>query len=68
MAGQNELLLVKDEVIEYMEKSVLGAWLPDKVLDVIDYQGVDTLVEVDEVVDFTAMDRLSYIDIRKDVP
>ena len=44
-----------EQVIEYVEECALGAWLVDEVLDVINYQSVDTLIKVDEFVNLAVM-------------
>lgn len=43
------------QMVEYVEECALGAWLVDEVLYVINYQSVDTLIKVDEFVNFAVM-------------
>lgn len=41
------------EMVEDMEKCILSLLLVYQILDIIYYKGVDTLVEIDELIDFT---------------
>ena len=40
-------------MVEYVVEGILGTLLAYQVLDVVYYKGVDALVEVYEIIDFT---------------
>jgi hypothetical protein len=52
VTGEYDLLVVKMQVVEYVEESVLGFLLPHEILNVIYYEAVDTLIELYEFVVF----------------
>ncbi len=41
-------------MIEYVEECALGLFFPDKFLDVVDYECVNALIELDELIDLSS--------------
>ena len=52
VAGHHQLALVLVQMVEDVEEGILRARLASKELDVIKQEHVDTLIEINEVVDF----------------